>query len=547
MNGLLLQVAAAVIIGPIDQHRHTLDWPVGELRPFHVDSGPQANSGAIHATAFLEVITVPDTSWMRLYFGEVVLKAGSRIRVTSLLDGEVQELDARTLAMWGNSTAYFNGDAVTVELIAGPRTAGNRLTIDQLGVPSVVQAESGGDGECGICDGTDDRVPSTELWTGRLLPPGCTASIYNQSSSLVSAGHCMTSNMVVQFNVPDSLENCNTVNPPIADQFPITGFQSDSNGPGDDWAVLESGVNNLGERAFDRYGEFRPISTVIASIGQPVAVTGYGVDLICSVSQTQQSADGTICHLYTDRYFYEVDLRAGNSGSALMRNDEIIGIVTHCPCCNTATRIDNCDFAAARAEICDFEPPDNDECTGAIPITEYYTDFHTLGATTTGPPLPVKCDEGDGLAFENDIWFTYTPAFPSIILELCHDPLTFDARMAMYENTCGDLTLVACSDNYCGLGPSVEFTGQCDQTYFVRIGGSGDVTGNGKLLAVSFGECVGSCPWDLDDDGIVGINDFLSLLAQWGTDPGGPPDFDGDGDVGINDFLELLANWGDCP
>ena len=55
------------------------------------------------------------------------------------------------------------------------------------------------------------------------------------------------------------------------------------------------------------------------------------------------------------------------------------------------------------------------------------------------------------------------------------------------------------------------------------------------------------CPWDLDGDGSTGINDFLDLLAAWGTDPGGPPDFDGSGDVGINDFLALLANWGPCP
>ncbi len=54
------------------------------------------------------------------------------------------------------------------------------------------------------------------------------------------------------------------------------------------------------------------------------------------------------------------------------------------------------------------------------------------------------------------------------------------------------------------------------------------------------------CPWDLDGDGIVGINDFLTLLAAWGTVPGGPPDFDGDDVVGIGDFLELLANWGPC-
>ena len=38
-----------------------------------------------------------------------------------------------------------------------------------------------------------------------------------------------------------------------------------------------------------------------------------------------------------------------------------------------------------------------------------------------------------------------------------------------------------------------------------------------------------------DTDGTVGINDFLQLLANWGTP------------YGINDFLTLLANWGPCP
>ena len=54
------------------------------------------------------------------------------------------------------------------------------------------------------------------------------------------------------------------------------------------------------------------------------------------------------------------------------------------------------------------------------------------------------------------------------------------------------------------------------------------------------------CAADLDGDGTVGITDFLELLAQWGTTPGGPPNFDGDGTVGITDFLELLAQWGPC-
>ena len=43
-----------------------------------------------------------------------------------------------------------------------------------------------------------------------------------------------------------------------------------------------------------------------------------------------------------------------------------------------------------------------------------------------------------------------------------------------------------------------------------------------------------SCPWDLDYDGVVGIVDFLDLLANWNNP------------YTIVDFLDLLANWGPC-
>ena len=59
-------------------------------------------------------------------------------------------------------------------------------------------------------------------------------------------------------------------------------------------------------------------------------------------------------------------------------------------------------------------------------------------------------------------------------------------------------------------------------------------------------ECEAECPWDLDGDGQVSTQDLLDLLAQWRTDPGGPPDFDGDGTVSTPDLLEMLANWGPC-
>ena len=48
---------------------------------------------------------------------------------------------------------------------------------------------------------------------------------------------------------------------------------------------------------------------------------------------------------------------------------------------------------------------------------------------------------------------------------------------------------------------------------------------------------------------MVGITDFLMLLAVWGPCPDPCPpscaaDLDGDCTVGITDFLMLLANWG---
>ncbi len=66
------------------------------------------------------------------------------------------------------------------------------------------------------------------------------------------------------------------------------------------------------------------------------------------------------------------------------------------------------------------------------------------------------------------------------------------------------------------------------------------------------GETIGpsvdlDCPADFDGDLIVGITDFLQLLAAWGPCPGCPEDLDGDDVVGIIDFVDLLASWGPCP
>ena len=71
----------------------------------------------------------------------------------------------------------------------------------------------------------------------------------------------------------------------------------------------------------------------------------------------------------------------------------------------------------------------------------------------------------------------------------------------------------------------------------------------GNVTVATVGPSGGApCPWDCaDGDGIVGIQDFLALLAEWGS-VGSQCDLDlGAAGVGIDEFLDLLANWGPCP
>jgi hypothetical protein len=55
------------------------------------------------------------------------------------------------------------------------------------------------------------------------------------------------------------------------------------------------------------------------------------------------------------------------------------------------------------------------------------------------------------------------------------------------------------------------------------------------------------CVGDLNDDDVVDVQDFLVLLANWGTDGPGADIGEPYDEVGITDFLGLLAAWGPCP
>ncbi|MCG3128818.1 MAG: hypothetical protein CHACPFDD_03711 [Phycisphaerae bacterium] len=344
-----------------------LDAPVGQYVSWELDSGALDNASGEPLLLFSTQVQVEEAAWMRLYFAEVTLRGASFVRVTSLLDGATQELDAAAIGAWGNTTAYFNGAAVTLELIAGPRTAGNRVALDRVAVEfslagSIAEA-------CGICGG-DDRVSSNEDWSGRLMPVGCTASVYTVDSCIVTAGHCSGgSNLVIQFRVPPSNANCTLNQPTIEEQFPITAQQFQSAGVGNDWGVMTTGANNLGQTAFERYGVYRRVAYTPGGVGETGTLWGYGVDGECVKSQTQQTSSGPIVSRGASAYSFSIDLQGGNSGTGLIFDSEIIAIVTHCQvgCPNFGTRSDRPNFVAARAAVCPTQcNPCDVNCDGTV-------------------------------------------------------------------------------------------------------------------------------------------------------------------------------------
>ena len=72
------------------------------------------------------------------------------------------------------------------------------------------------------------------------------------------------------------------------------------------------------------------------------------------------------------------------------------------------------------------------------------------------------------------------------------------------------------------------------------------------LLRSAFGACDSDlasdhllCAADLDGDGLVGLDDLVTVLDAWGN-KGGPEDLDGSGTVDFGDLLIVLDSWGPC-
>jgi hypothetical protein len=349
------------------------------------------------------------------------------LRISSLQDGEVQELDRFTARMWSNASAYFNGDTLLVEIVAAPRTRGNRVRMASVGVELIALVNCPGH----ACTCTPDtRFPSNEDWSARWVSGGCSASVYNQNGCYVSAGHCYTDAFtVLGFRIPLSLNNCAMQQPPVADQFPVLMTASDGTPCAPDWRVGKLGVNSINQTHFQRYGVFKPLASAPPPVTGAIDIYAFGSSVTPVVNGVQQHTSGmSVVSVSGNSFNYTGTgtITGGTSGGGVIYNNAIVGVNTCCygPCTGIASRIDQPAFVTARQQMCPHTvhaPWDTPFClndtqqTVGITIcntsasTETYqlnfapvspgpmcavpgpTGFTVIGSNPTGPVLPGQC------------------------------------------------------------------------------------------------------------------------------------------------------------
>jgi V8-like Glu-specific endopeptidase len=325
------------------------DWPAPpELRQrvvaLDIDSGPIRHEGDALGEAWATTIHVPDATGLRLFFDEVMLSgdiargANAFLRITSIIDGASQELNAANVSEWRRTTAYFNGDQVRVQLFAHPGVGVDRVRIGfaWAGEPDP------GHGTDTICGPLDDRVLSQDPRSARVLPVGCTVFMIDDANRcFLTAGHCASGGNldVVQFNVPLSDAGGNLRHPGPEDQYAVdaTSIQFTNGGVGNDWCYFGCFPNTETDLwPFQAQGDwYIRANSPPNSDGRPIRITGYGTDNTPPEhNQAQQTHAGPYFSFAGTTIQYQTDTTGGNSGSGVQDDnaERIIGIHTHGGC-----------------------------------------------------------------------------------------------------------------------------------------------------------------------------------------------------------------------
>jgi V8-like Glu-specific endopeptidase len=322
------------------------------------DSGAVANPSANEMVVISFPVDVEGARWMRLEFaqvqlaGDVLAGTGAKLRITSLSDGAVQEMNAIHVEQWRHTSAYFNGDVVLVEVVAEPHTGANRIVLSGL------TADLTGGVPESIC-GADNRVLSSDPRQGRLVPIGCTGWLINDCNTCgLTAGHCSGSSMqVLEFNVPLSNPDASVNHPGPQDQYSVDTSSVQTNGGqgvGNDWTYYGVFANsNTGLTPFQAQGARYTLTLPPPfNPNETIRITGYGVDSSPNTySQVQQTDVGPWVTSSGSTLQYATDTEGGNSGSPIIheQSGNAIGIHTHGGC--TATGGQNSGTASSHSGL----------------------------------------------------------------------------------------------------------------------------------------------------------------------------------------------------
>lgn len=319
-----------------------------ESIPYHFDSiGLNSGihngqkRGMKHIIAFGTEIQINNAAWLRLIFGETELSSNSYILITSIKDDIQQKLDTKSLKGWNNTSAFFNGNRLKIELYVAAKDSGVFVKVEKI----MVGEYNSIDGISTICGSEDNRTSSNHPAIGRIVPEGCTGWI-PAAGVLVTAGHCAGSDaQVIEFNVPASLSDGTIQHPDSRDQYTINqGTWNFTNvGIGNDWAVFRVNNNSItGQQPIQAQDSYFLVNQ---NFSDSLRVTGYGVDGPApyfgaqggtrnSDNQTQQTHSGPNSGSSGTTVKYQVDTQGGNSGSPIIDEytQNAIGVHTNGGC-----------------------------------------------------------------------------------------------------------------------------------------------------------------------------------------------------------------------
>jgi hypothetical protein len=505
-----------------------------------VDSGFVVNTSDQRGVIYETIVQVHDAAWSRVVFEEGTFlsdtPAGGRptvIRVTSVLDGAVQHLDAERLAQWRDTTAYFNGDTLLVQVIADPGAGASRIrsTTARIGPVVPISEET-------ICFGVDDRVLSFDNRAGRIMPVECTAWLIDDTNHCyLTAGHCTSSVDTMQFNVPLSTSGGQVQHPGPEDQYPIDPVSMQSNGGqgiGNDWAYFGCFPNSeTGLTAVQAYGGgfFELADFAPADVGQNIRITGYGSTqspVNPQWNKVQKTHAGPYSGSPGTQVDYQTDTTGGNSGSPVIDESTglAIGIHTHGGCGigggnNHGTAIEQSGLQNALANpqgVC-------------IPMPGLGFSYPAGLPDELGP---------DGGSFLVEIEGQQGAVFQPGTAMLHYDAGEGFVATPMFQQV-GSL--------YSAIFPALP----CDVTVDFYV--SGDTTEAETITDPSSAPLVTYaapvvCPpleGDVNGDGLVNFADILAVIGAWGDCPAPPAecpaDVNEDTFVNFADILVVIANW----